>query len=187
MKWTATTILILLAATSSTALLWPVAGGGTSSYNPFYPFYYGFNNLGGGGVGCLTPPSLNITYPVQNDTFYLPNITPNVTFNLSASTDPFCYYRLFIEGTAYAWNAWSGCGEGSGEVNHKLITLPQGQPVTIQVRVDDGNCRVYDMVNVNVYYQTGNKQTDTVYLLGIMLMLAFFWKIRRRRAWVSDE
>jgi hypothetical protein len=100
--------------------------------------------------------NLTITYPTDNQTFYFPTITPNVTFYLSGATGSIhCYHR--IEG--YAWNNWSDCGNGGGEVNNQLITLPEGQPVYLTVNVTAGSCTASQTMPLNVIYGSSRHQS----------------------------
>jgi hypothetical protein len=107
---------------------------------------------------CQSNSYVNVTiiYPPNGTKFFLPHVTPNVTFDLFGGTNPYCYYRLSYKGNTYLYNNWTDCGNGGNETNHKLITLPEGQPVIIEVRVDD-NCGVaYAYTYVDVYYYDPN-------------------------------
>jgi hypothetical protein len=104
------------------------------------PFYIRYENP---SLPSLCSFFLNITNPLNRSMFFFPNITPNVTFNLSGALTPDCY-------TATNGN-WTNrpCGNG---VNWYLETLPEGYPTEIKVRVYDGCGYVEDNVYVKVFY-----------------------------------
>ena len=144
-------ILTILLSQYSTGQIIPIQGGSENLIIPEYPFYIPF-------LRSTPPPEchltlhLNITRPHNLTTIYFPTITPNVTFTLTGSNTPVCYYRLNINELWYEWNNWSDCGEGDGYVNHKLITMPEGYPTILEVMVNDSSCTVSDSRWMFVYY-----------------------------------
>jgi hypothetical protein len=159
-------------AQHSQAQLIDLSGGTPTFQIPNNPFYF----IGGRGGGCSGSIILNITYPINGSTFYFPNISPNVTFDMSNARNPSCYYRIVIGGVAYGWNNWANCSNGDGYVNNKVITLPPGS-LNIQVAAIDRCGVVYDNDYVNVVYpRKGLAISDTI-LAAIILLLLFIFII----------
>jgi hypothetical protein len=149
----------------------PIHGGGSNLVIPEYPFYFSFNPK---GSACVNNVLVNITNPINGSNIFFPNITPNVTFTMSGSTSPVCQYRLNVRDTWYAWNDWSDCGNGDGLVNNKLVTLPEGFPIIIQVRVDDTCGNTFDDVSVDVYYSHAGSDTEIDWLILLPTLMIFF-------------
>jgi len=147
-----------------------VDGGGEGSWlivarNPFYP-----------GVLCqVSMTDVEIVSPVNGSTFIFPNITPNVTLNIQDAASPTCFYR-----TTGDWNAWEGCSNG---LNYKSITLPEGYPTPLTVRVEDVCGSLSDTNYYTVIYRGGLPAIDQknfwlIIALMSALMLFLLWRER---------
>lgn len=126
--------------------------------NPFYGV--------GVGAGCGGNYFFNITYPLNNSSFYLPHVTPNVTMNITGFIGPVCRYQI----TGYGWNTfpcWS-------DVSWKEITLPKGD-LTLNMTAEDGCGLRWSSVDLHVYYYKGavTAQPILTYVIPFLfLMLA---------------
>ena len=136
------------------------ADGGTQGFIiPDKPFYVGDG-------GCLYPPSINITYPLNGSNFFFPSVTPNVTFTLSGATNPVCY-------TATSGNfTVRECVNG---VNWYLETLPPGDGVPLSILViDDCGSNVSETILLNVNYNHGTTAVlDDDFIIWLFVLVAF--------------
>ena len=116
-----------------------------------------------------------VLYPEANDTFYMPNISPNVTYAIgNASNLTTCAYRIYSLG---AWHGWNGlnCSEGN---NTEVITLPEGWPITLEIQATDGVCQTSAYQDVKVVYGRGNAATtglSWILVLPIVLLILLFY------------
>lgn len=144
----------------ASALFTTVDGGaGSLILVPDKPFYdvYGF---------CSSNLFLNITYPVDNQTFYFPTITPLVNYTISGASNPICR-------TATAGN-WTlrPCVNG---LNWYLETLPAGYDLPLSVNVqDDCGSNVTQSITLNVIYHRGaNIGEDDFWIVWCFVLVAF--------------
>ena len=172
--------LLMMALLQQCQALSSASGGGDGFEVPDNPFYFLW---GGHGGICTSVIQLNITSPLNGTYFYFPGVTSNVTFILNGTTTPTCYYRLSVGGLWYAWNDWSGCEDGNESVNHKTVTLPISDNVTIQVRVVDGYCTEESAVAVSVikFVHGNDVGTGRMIFLPLLLVILIIILDRRRR------
>jgi hypothetical protein len=172
--------LLVLALLQQCQALSSVSGGSVGFQVPDNPFYFLWGDHGG---GCISLIQLNITSPLNGTNFYFPDVTSNVTFTLNGTTTPTCYYRLRVGGAWYAWNDWSGCEDGDESVNHKTVTLPINDNVTIQVRVVDGYCTEESAVVVSVIkFVHGNTLgTGLMMFLPLLLVILIILLDRKKK------
>jgi LPXTG-motif cell wall-anchored protein len=123
--------------------------------------------------------NINITYPINNDTYYFPLISSELNFTLSGTNNPTCYYR-----TTGTWNQ-ENCSNGDNTFGR--VTWPQGYPLRVTVRVDDGACNSTQYIDVWVRYHHGAggaKANKTVWIGVVMVViLAFLMARRKKRRW----
>ena len=155
-------------------------GGGYSDENKSLRIYWNPFYTGGLSSGCYESFNLSINYPADNQTFYFPHITPNVTFNLSGVGSPTCRYRF----VGYGWNNWTDCGFGGPETNNQLITLPDGENI-LQINVSGVCASASKQITVTAYYRPGFFMEDEDYSIigvGFIVVVAYgVYAIARRR------
>jgi len=178
MKWILPILMLAvmcpLACAGIVGGMLPVSGGAASGGRygivcgpPMYDYFYG--GVCGGNVSIL--------YPADNQSFFFPDITPNITFWVSGYTTPNCFYSV---GGLY--NNFS-CGNGNTSM---AVTLPEGNPTTISFLVTETGCaNLTSSVDVHVYYRGGygNEHRYFIIILGLMLLFIPLLpaNIKRRR------
>lgn len=151
-----------------------VKGGGGSEANGYVivagpPVYDYYDN-------CLG--LVSILDPANGTVFYFPNISPNITFYLENIQNPACSYA-----TTGGWNNFT-CAQGN---TTKIVTLPEGLPLTVTFRVNSGNCVYSTDIKYMVHYRPGYATTDAKLVLAaaistmFVFLLAYLQRRRRKR------
>lgn len=123
---------------------------------------------------------INITYPVDNDTYYFPLITSELNFTLSGANSPTCYYKTT--------GAWNNCTCTNGDNTCGPVTWPEGYPLPITIRVDDPGCSSElktEYIWVNYFHGAGGGRVNKTVWAGVLVpvvlcLLLVLGKKRRR-------
>jgi hypothetical protein len=146
----------------------PVSGGHVSAIVCGPPVYDYFTDACGGFA--------YIAYPVENQSFFFPEITPNITFVLGNTVSPLCSYSV-----GGLFNNFS-CANGNNSI---MVTLPEGNPTTIVLLVRQTDClNLTNSTNVHVYYRGGYgyEKRKLLLILAIFVVFApFIAEYYRRR------
>jgi hypothetical protein len=132
----------------------PVSGGHVSAIvcgPPVYDYFLGCSRL-----------NITILGPANGSTYYMPNISPNVTFYVSGANNPLCQYN---EGGT--WNNVS-CANGN---NTETITLPQGWPLSFTFRITDGTCTAEHTISLYVSYGRHTLAGGRLIMILIILLI----------------
>ncbi len=166
-----------LAAASIVGGLVPVSGGGASGGRygvvcgpPMYDYF----------TGCAEV-SVSITNPQNGSTLFwsLPSVTENVTVSILGATPSFCEYQI----DSGNWTSFDHCGAGENQT-WSMLTMPEGYPVTFNVRIRSGCGEVSNLTQFTVVYPTPREgKTIPTLIFGLIAFLVVLLVLdpRRRR------